>query len=97
MLSSSSGRMTGFGNPRFEGANKKSSSVSGMNVTSPKALLGAISTAAGFSNPTRQQLERSLSQDKVRTYALSKVKYKEDQLPCASLLSLPGSQSLVYI
>ena len=69
--------MTGFGNPRFEGANKRSSSVGGMNVTSPKALLGAISTAAGFSNPTRQQLERSLSQDKARKFALSEVKYKD--------------------
>ena len=57
--------MTGFGNPRFEGAAKKSSSAS-LNVTSPKAILGAISNAAGFSNPTRQQLERSLSQEKVR-------------------------------
>ena len=64
--SSSSSRMTGFGNPRFESVNKKSSGVGGMNVTSPKALLGAISNAAGFSNPTRQQLERSLSQEKVR-------------------------------
>ena len=62
--SSSSTRMTGFGNPRFEGAAKKNSGSS-LNVTSPKALLGAISNAAGFSNPTRQQLERSLSQEKV--------------------------------
>ncbi len=58
--------MTGFGNPRFEGAAKKSSSAS-LNVTSPKAILGAISNAAGFSNPTRQQLERSLSQEKVQS------------------------------
>ena len=84
--SSSSGRMTGFGNPRFEGVGKKSSSVGGMNVTSPKALLGAISTAAGFSNPTRQQLERSLSQDKARTSPW--LKLKEILLPCAFLLSL---------
>lgn len=40
-----------------------------MNVTSPKAILGAISNAAGFSNPTRQQLERSLSQEKVASRA----------------------------
>ncbi|CAL5227111.1 g10020 [Coccomyxa viridis] len=65
--SSSSSRMTGFGNPRFEGAAKKSSNAS-LNVTSPKAILGAISNAAGFSNPTRQQLERSLSQEKVDAY-----------------------------
>ena len=60
---------TGFGNPRFEGANKKSSGGGSMNVTSPKAILGAISNAAGFSNPTRQQLERSLSQEKVASHA----------------------------
>ena len=61
---SSSGKMTGFGNPRFEGASKKSSNA-GVNVTSPKAILGAISNAAGFSNPTRQQLERTLSNETV--------------------------------
>ena len=59
----------GFGNPRFEGANNKSSRGGSINVASPKAILGAISNAAGFSNPTRQQLERSLSQEKVASRA----------------------------
>ena len=65
--SSGSSRMTGFGNPRFEGAAAKKSARGSLDVTSPKAILGAISTAAGFSNPTRQQLERSLSQEKVQS------------------------------
>lgn len=91
----SSSKMTGFGNPRFEGASKKSSSAA-VNVTSPKAILGAISNAAGFSNPTRQQLERNLSNEKVTALPCSPLSRLDSPiLCCVSCPVQPASHSLV--
>jgi len=86
---SSSSRMTGFGNPRFEGASKMSSSAA-VNVTSPKAILGAISNAAGFSNPTRQQLERNLSNEKVMSLPCSPLSRSDGPLLCSASFSPSG-------